>query len=72
MFTSYIFSNWRLWAAIGFSLFCVLLIVYVPFLARYIGNGPLSFTEWLAPIAAAGIYLIIREVIKVKWRLTAS
>jgi Ca2+-transporting ATPase len=72
MFTSYIFSNWRLWAAIGFSLFCVLLIIYVPFLARYIGNGPLSFTEWLAPIAAAGIYLIIREVVKIKWRLTAS
>jgi len=72
MFTRYIFSNWRLWAAIGFSLFCVLLIIYVPFLANIIGNGPLSFVEWTPPIIAAIVYLVFREVAKTKWRVTAS
>jgi Ca2+-transporting ATPase len=72
MFTRYIFSNWRLWVAIGFSLICVLLIIYVPFFANIIGNGPLGLIEWIPPIIAATVYLVFREVAKTKWHITAS
>ena len=68
IFTRYIFSNWRLWFAIGLSLFCVLVVIYVPLFANYLGNSPLAPIDWVAPISAAIIYLTLRELAKYKWR----
>lgn len=72
MFSKYLFSNWHLWGAIGLSFGCVLAITYVPTLAKFIGNGPVTLMQWLPVLVASVIYLCLRELFKVRWRLTAS
>lgn len=62
LFTRYQFHNKPLWIAMAFSLFCVANILYNPVVAPYFGAGPLSFTDWLFALGAAGIFIFIREV----------
>lgn len=72
LFSSYLWSNPRLLVAIGFSFISVLAIIYIPFLADYLGNAPLTLQEWWPAIISALVYLGLREFVKVKFRLTAS
>ena len=72
LFGKYAFSNPYLWGAICLSFACVLAIVYIPALAHYIGNGPVTLVQWLPVVVAAAIYMAAREIIKVRWQLTAS
>ena len=72
MFSRYLFSNWHLWGAIGLSFGCVLAIIYIPSVANFVGNGPVTFIQWLPVLVAALIYLGLRELLKVRWQLTAS
>ncbi len=61
LFTRYQFHNRSLWIAIGFSLFCVLHIIYNPWIAPYFRSAPLSAADWLYAIAAMAIFIAIRE-----------
>ncbi len=60
LFTRYQLHNKVLWGAIGFSLLCVLLILYTP-INTYFASGPLGFVDWLYAIAAMLIFIAIRE-----------
>ncbi len=61
-FTRYQFHNKQLWIAFGASMMCVINIIYNPMIAPYFRSGPLSAVDWLFALAAAGIFLTIREV----------
>ncbi len=63
VFSSYLWSNKRLLVAFGFSLFCVINIVYNPLIQPYFGAGPLSPIDWLSAICAGLIYLLARDMI---------
>ena len=60
-FSRYQLTNWHFWAAVAFSLLCVMNIVYNPFINQYFKSGPLAPTDWLYALAAGGIFLAIRE-----------
>jgi len=62
LFTRYQFHNRGLWIAIGFSLFCVINIIYNPVVAPYFKAGPLSFVDWMFALAAVVIFVAIREL----------
>ncbi len=64
IFTRYFFSNPQLLLAIGFSLFCVVNIIYNPWLQPYFGTRGLSVYDWALAILAGGIYLAVREIYK--------
>jgi hypothetical protein len=61
-FTRYQLFNKQFWIAMAASLFFVLVIIYNPLVAPYFRAGPLSLIDWLFALAAAGLFLIIREV----------
>lgn len=61
LFTRYQFNNPSLWLAMAFSMFCVLNIIYNPWIAPYFHSAALSATDWLYAIAAAALFIAIRE-----------
>lgn len=61
-FSRYQFTNWHFWTAITFSVFCVLNIVYNPFVNKYFNSGPLSLSDWGYALGAAALFLLIREI----------
>ena len=61
LFTKYQFHNKQLWFAMGLSLFCVLNIIYNPWIAPYFRAGPLDMFDWLAALGAAALFVAIRE-----------
>lgn len=62
LFTRYQLHNRALAVALAASLFSVITIVYNPLIAPYFGTGPLSAADWLFAVAAAVIFIIVREV----------
>lgn len=62
LFTRYQFHNRQFWLAIAFSLFCVVNIIYNPWIAPYFKAGPLDMVDWLFAIGAAAIFIAIREL----------
>lgn len=61
LFSRYQFHNRQLWLAIGFSVFCVLNIMYNPWIAPYFKSGALGFTDWLYALAAMALFILVRE-----------
>jgi Ca2+-transporting ATPase len=61
LFTRYQFHNRSLWLAMLLSLFCVMNILYNPWVAPYFKAGPLTAVDWLYAIAAMVIFIAIRE-----------
>jgi Ca2+-transporting ATPase len=61
LFTRYQFHNKSLWLAMLLSLFCVMNIIYNPWIAPYFKAGPLTIVDWLYAIAAMVIFIAIRE-----------
>ncbi len=61
IFTRYQFHNRSFWLAILISLFCVANIIYNPWIAPYFHSAPLSVVDWLYALAAAAIFVAIRE-----------
>jgi Ca2+-transporting ATPase len=57
----YLFSNPKLLWAFALSISCIMLIVYVPLLNLYFHTSSLMFIDWLYPLTAATICLIIYE-----------
>jgi Ca2+-transporting ATPase len=60
-FSRYQFHNRQLWGSLAFSLFCVLNIIYNPWVAPYFKSAPLSAADWLYALAAAALFILIRE-----------
>jgi magnesium-transporting ATPase (P-type) len=60
----YLFSNRKLWGALGLSVAFMLLIVYVPFLNYYFHTSPLYLIDWLFPIGSGAICLTVYELMK--------
>jgi Ca2+-transporting ATPase len=58
---SYLFSNRNLLMAFAFSIFCILLIVYVPTLNLYFHTSALNAFDWILPIATGVLCLLIFE-----------
>ena len=57
----YLFSNRNLLWAFALSISCIILIVYVPLLNLYFHTSPLLLIDWLYPLTAATICLVIYE-----------
>ena len=62
IFAKYQFHNKQFWLAIGVSLFCVVNIIYNPWIAPYFGSASLTVTDWLFAIGATTFFLTIREL----------
>jgi P-type Ca2+ transporter type 2C len=62
LFTRYQFHNKQLGFALVFSIVSVLNIIYNPAFAPYFGASPLALTDWLFAIAAAALFIAIREI----------
>ena len=60
----YLFSNKKLLLAFAASLFCVLLIVYIPVFNLYFHTSTLSAIDWILPVTTGVICLAIFEVKK--------
>jgi Ca2+-transporting ATPase len=61
-FTRYQFHNRQLWLAYAFSIFCVLNIIYNPWIAPYFRSAALGIADWLWALAAASVFVLIREL----------
>lgn len=61
LFTRYQFHNKKLWFAFVLSLFCVVNIIYNPWIAPYFQAGSLGVIDWLSAIGAAIVFVAIRE-----------
>lgn len=61
-FSRYQFTNLHFWLAVLFSLFCILNIVYNPWVNLYFKSAPLAIVDWLYALAAAVIFLMVREI----------
>lgn len=61
---SYFLSNKKLLLAFLFSISCIFLIVYVPMFNYYFHTSPLLLKDWLYPITAGSICLILFELKK--------
>ena len=61
LFTRYQFHNKSIWIALGMSLTSIMIIVYHPWVAPYFKSAPISAVDWLYAIAAALIFIAIRE-----------
>lgn len=61
LFTRYQFHNKQLWLAMALSIFCILNIIYNPWIAPYFQAGSLGVVDWLLAISAAALFIAIRE-----------
>ncbi|HEY5668147.1 MAG TPA: cation-transporting P-type ATPase, partial [Candidatus Saccharimonadales bacterium] len=61
IFSRYQLHNKQFWLAMALSLFCVMNIIYNPWIAPYFKAAPLSLADWLYALAAAGVFIAIRE-----------
>jgi len=59
-FTRYIWSNRKLLGAFAVSAFCILNIIYNPWIRPYFHAGPLNLGDWLSIFTAGLIYFLIR------------
>jgi Ca2+-transporting ATPase len=64
IFTSYIRSNKRLLRAFLMSFGGVLALVYLPVVRNYFAFGSMRLVDWLFPISAGILYLLVRELKK--------
>ena len=67
-----LFTNWRLWSALGLSALLQVLVVHVPFLNTAFGTLPIDGADWLACIAIASSVLWAEELRKLLKRRRAA
>ncbi|MEO6533821.1 MAG: cation-transporting P-type ATPase [Pseudolysinimonas sp.] len=60
-FTRYQFSNVWFWLAILVAIAIMLAIVYLPAIETFFGTGRLGLLDWACVVAAAAVFLAIRE-----------
>jgi Ca2+-transporting ATPase len=39
-------------------------VIYTPFISGFLGFAPLTVSDWVSVLAAAGIFLLAHEIIK--------
>lgn len=61
IFTRYQLHNRLFWGSVAFSLFCVVNIIYNPWIAPYFKASALSVTDWLYAFGGAIIFVLVRE-----------
>lgn len=61
LFTSYLWSNSKLFVAFGISITLMLSLIYIPALQPYFGTSGLGAVDWLFAIAAAVVFIFIRQ-----------
>jgi len=61
IFSRYQLHNKQLWFAFGLSIFCILNIIYNPWIAPYFHSASLTLIDWLYAVGAAAIFIMIRE-----------
>jgi len=61
LFTRYQFNNPSLLFAMMLSMFCVLNIIYNPWISPYFHSAPLHLIDWIYALAAAALFVAIRE-----------
>lgn len=64
VFTSYLRSNKKLLWAFGFSMLCILILIYAPVVHTYFEFWPMDIKDWIFPIVGAIVFLLIRELQK--------
>jgi P-type Ca2+ transporter type 2C len=64
-----LFTNYRLFGAVGLSLVLQVLVVHLPFLNEAFSTVPLSLAEWLTCLAIASLVLWAEELKKLVIRL---
>lgn len=64
VFGRYLFSNRNLLLAFTLSIFCIVLIVYIPIFNLYFHTFPLQVMDWSLPISVGIICLLIFEIKK--------
>lgn len=62
LFSRYLWSNTKLLWAFAISLFCILNMIYNPWVQPYFGAGPLSFADWSTALGAASVYTLVRLI----------
>lgn len=60
----YLFSNKKLLLAFAVSVFCIILIVYIPVLNLYFHTASLNALDWILAITVGSICLVIFEIKK--------
>ncbi len=60
-FSRYQFHNKQLWLAMAVSMFCVINIIYNPWISPYFKSAPLGWVDWLYAVGAAALFILIRE-----------
>lgn len=66
VWSSYLFANKQLLIAFGISISAMLLFIYLPLCNQYFHTAPLLLYDWLLPLAAGAICLLIYEYRKWK------
>jgi Ca2+-transporting ATPase len=61
LFTRYQLHNKSLWLAMLLSLFCVVNIVYNPWITPYFHTTPLTIADWLTAVVVTLLFIAIRE-----------
>ncbi|MFA5004298.1 MAG: cation-transporting P-type ATPase [Candidatus Saccharimonadales bacterium] len=60
LFSRYLWSNKKLLIAFAISFFCIINIVYNPWIQPYFSAHALTLVDWLTAAGAAAIYTIVR------------
>lgn len=60
-FTRYQFANRTYWLAVGVAIVIMLAIVYLPVVSGFFGTSPLALIDWVYVVAAALVFLALRE-----------
>jgi len=68
-FNSSFWSNKKILWSIVISIGFTMTAIYTPFINRFLGFAPLNFSDWVSVIAAAVLFLLAHEIIKVFKRL---
>ena len=69
LFSRNFFSNKILLISIIISIGLVGLVIYVPYISHFLAFAPITLTDWLYILGAAGIYLVIFEGLKLYKRM---
>lgn len=59
-----LFTNNHLWIAMGFSIFCILNIIYNPWIQPFFNTSGLSLIDWACAFGFALIFFVLREIYK--------
>jgi len=63
-FNRNLWSNKKILWSIVISIGLTMTVIYTPFISGFLGFAPLTVSDWVSVLAAAGIFLLAHEIIK--------